>query len=184
MTNVKTLLLILSLSMISCANKAKAKVKKQNAPAQPTPAAQPPVQVATYAPADAPYFVKAGIACTTQNCPYPSICSDAATCMCGYGLANYPFEGQNCVYCQYEQKKQLVGFLLELLLNMGIGHLVCGRIAMGVVKLVCVLLPCVLGCLQICQVMTKGQNSYVDCLVFTSWGLGCATSVWWLVDAM
>ena len=75
--------------------------------------------------------------CDQFNCPEPNYCSeDKKQCICGQGQANYPFVGENGQYCQYKQYKQLVAFLWELLLNLGIGHFYIKDIIIGVLKMI------------------------------------------------
>ena len=78
-----------------------------------------------------------GIKCSSANCPNPNVCNAAKTaCLCAKERANYPEEGEGGMYCMYERKDQLTCFLLECLLNSGIGHIIAGRLGVGIAKII------------------------------------------------
>jgi hypothetical protein len=55
---------------------------------------------------------------------------------CAEGYANSQVgQDSNGKYCQYTQKKQISAFLLEFFLSSGVGHLYCGRLVSGILKL-------------------------------------------------
>ena len=187
-SNPKTLFLILVLCMISCAEKGKEKLK-QNAPAnaaQPAPATTPvPAPIQYQTTSDDIFYFKRGIQCTTANCPYPSVCTDANTCQCGRGLANFPAEGNYGVYCQYTQYNQLAGFLPECLLNLGIGHFLTGRTLCGVFKLLLAFAPCLALCLMMCGIVSKpGDGAGICACIGLVLMFACliGSGIWWLVD--
>ena len=88
------------------------------------------------------YLSARDIICTESNCQGSNIClSDKKTCKCGAAYAEFNLnkplkEGEKRLnknmYCEYERKAQLTYFLLELILNIGAGHLYAGNIGMGV----------------------------------------------------
>lgn len=99
--------------------------------------------------------------CTSSNCgPRNGFCIDLNTCQCQIGYANFETEespaGQ---YCTYQQKSQLVAFLLEFFFPIGVGHLYAGRIVNGLIKMgFNVLLPCLLCCLLAGCTVSSGGN--------------------------
>ena len=125
--------------------------------------------------------------CSPENCPEPNFCSEKQkACYCAKGLANYPFSGVNGVYCQYEQHSQLTSFLLELLLNLGIGHFIIGQNLMGSFKLIIMVVPIVLfvmSCLGLIKMGFKeGTCGTVVQIVAIAFGVGAFA--WWLTDAI
>jgi TM2 domain-containing membrane protein YozV len=124
------------------------------------------------------FFYVRNIKCAMNNCPPPSFCMDDKTCKCGEGHANVllpdmPFQ----FYCQYRQKQQIVAFLLETFLSLGIGHFYSGRVNFGLIKLIVGLSPLILMCCSICW---KG-NEAGGCLVLSS-TLTCAYLIWQIID--
>jgi hypothetical protein len=82
--------------------------------------------------------------CSTQNCksPYGS-CKDSNTCLCNSGQLYVPLflsSSNASQYCFYSQKSQGIAFLLELMFVVGIGHFYSGRMLLGILKLMFVLL--------------------------------------------
>ena len=133
------------------------------------------------------YLSKPGITCGKTNCPEPNYCStNGETCFCAKGLANYPFNGVNDVYCQYEQHKQLTSFLLELLLNLGIGHFVIGQFLMGTFKLIIMLVPFILLILGKVGVVKFGfkEGHVGTTLAIVAIAFGVGAFAWWLTDAI
>lgn len=55
-----------------------------------------------------------------------------ALCRCKIG---YVTRTTDTIQCCYKQKKQFIAFLLELCINLGMGHFYYGNIALGVIKL-------------------------------------------------
>jgi hypothetical protein len=133
------------------------------------------------------YLSKQYIKCNADNCPAPNFCGKkTSACYCEKGLANYPFTGINDVYCQYEQHKQLTSFLLELFLNLGIGHFVIGQNLMGTFKLIIMLVPFILLILSKVGLIKFGfKEGYVGitfAIVAIAFGVGAFA--WWLTDAI
>ena len=133
------------------------------------------------------YLSKQDITCTTENCPEPNFCGKSTSaCYCAKGLANYPFTGVNDVYCQYEQHSQLKSFLLELLLNLGIGHFIIGQYFMGVSKLIIMFIPIMLlimskmGCVK--MGFKEGTCGTIVQIIAIAFGIGAFA--WWITDAI
>lgn len=129
------------------------------------------------------YKSKKGIDCNEDNCLAPSYCSlDKTECVCGKHYANYPFSGVDGVYCLYERHSQLTSFLLELCLNIGIGHFIIGNKIKGTVKLLIVVIPFIF-CLIKFFFSLKKENSFgvgmiiVYIFIMTSF-------CWWIADAI
>ena len=133
------------------------------------------------------YLYKSNIECNLNNCPEPNYCSTNQTiCFCDSGLANYPLIGNNNTYCQYAQHKQLTSFLLELFLNLGIGHFIIGQNLLGSFKLIIMLAPFILLILHKVGLIKFGfKEGYVGttfAIVAIAFGVGAFA--WWLTDAI
>jgi hypothetical protein len=125
------------------------------------------------------FFYVRNIKCEMSNCPPPSFCMDASTCKCGEGHANVylPDMPPMNFYCQYRQKQQLVGFLLETFLSMGIGHFYAGRTSFGLIKLLICLSPLFLMC---CAACCGGKDA--GCCILLSSALTCTIIIWQILD--
>jgi hypothetical protein len=137
---------------------------------------------------DQTYFYKDNIVCTQNNCPFPNVCTDATVCRCAEGYANFHTETMDPnVYCTYLQKKQLVAFLLEFFVTLGIGHFYAGRILFGVLKLLVYLGPIIIGILMCCcGLALKPNENSSGCLglmtLICSCAFCCAALAWQLAD--
>ena len=134
------------------------------------------------------FLITRNIKCDNKNCQAPyGVCADASTCRCLNGYANFVAEGQAFPgsYCNYEQKKQLVAFLLEMFVGMGVGHFYSGRVLFGVFKLLILLGPLVLGVLMCCSSIVKSSDTST-CMglvvMIGSCACICTAVVWQLVD--
>lgn len=121
------------------------------------------------------------------NCPEPNVIDqENGICYCQKGMANYPFDGYEGVYCQYVQKNQLTSFLWELLTGIGIGHFIIHQYVKGSFKLILCLFPFCIGILNLFGVIksknSEGASGLIISILFSlsllSW------SVWWLTDAI
>ena len=127
--------------------------------------------------------------CNSMNCPSPNSCGThegVEFCVCDKKFANYPFIGYNNQYCTYKRRKQIVGFLWELLTNVGIGHYYIGKIVRGLFKTLVLITPIaifLLGKFKLVQVgfdlgLTGKIMSGVMCAFFL------CSFIWWIVDAI
>ena len=164
-------------------NTATANKRETESAITPAGSTTPPVD-----PNDKFYFTR-NIKCDNKNCPAPyAVCSDDKTCRCLPGYANFIAEGQTSpgYYCNYEQKKQLVAFLLEMFVSMGVGHFYSGRVLMGVIKLLVLLGPLMFGILMCCSSIVKSSSDTSSCaglfFMVGSCACVCAALVWQLVD--
>jgi len=134
------------------------------------------------------YYITKNIQCNTKNCRPPNaVCSDASTCRCLPGYANFVKKDQANpgYYCNYEQKKQLVAFLLEMFLGLGVGHFYTGRVLFGVFKLLVLIGPLILGVLMCCSTLVKSSDTSSCVGLFVMIGSClciCTALVWQLVD--
>ena len=75
--------------------------------------------------------------CTSETCLYPSLCISNTICKCKQGFYNTntdsisDFEKK----CNYKMKSRYSPFWLEIITNLGIGHMIIGNYSFGVLKL-------------------------------------------------
>lgn len=137
--------------------------------------------------ADVHFYYAENIVCTRSNCPLPNNCIDDSTCQCYQGFVDYHDNStNNNTYCNYKQKKQIVAFMLEFFVSLGVGHLYAGRTVFGILKLLVMLGPVILMILNCCfGIAFKSERGQSILGIFTIIG-GCILCVgyfaWQLVD--
>jgi len=70
--------------------------------------------------------------CDKNSCKFPNICETSNKCKCKEGY----YDLNNKKTCDYKQKKLNVLFWLEMILNLGIGHILIGNRKVGISKLI------------------------------------------------
>jgi len=86
--------------------------------------------------------------CTLLNCLQENgLCIEEFICNCLTGFLNVEIntniDKETLHYCNYQQKLQLIAFLLEFLIPIGAGHLYCNRFLYAMIKFIfIVILPC------------------------------------------
>ena len=62
--------------------------------------------------------------CSPDTCPYPSICISSTICKCKKGFYNTNIELNDYKNkCSYEMKSSYSPFWVEIITNLGIGHI-------------------------------------------------------------
>lgn len=80
------------------------------------------------------------------SCSGNGKCNDQKTdCICDVDFDTFPADSSK--QCNYQKKKQLVAFLLEMFLGFGAGHFYTERYSMGGAKLACFLFGVYIICL-------------------------------------
>ena len=142
---------------------------------------------------DDKFLAARNIKCDSTNCNFPNgVCTENNTvCRCLDGYANFEVinENENTTpkgyYCSYQQKRQVVAFLLEFFVSVGVGHFYAGRVLFGVFKLLVMLGPIILSILMCCTAVFK-DNDTSSCvgliLMIGSCLFVCTGLVWQLVD--
>jgi hypothetical protein len=137
------------------------------------------------------FFNQRNIVCTQKNCvaPYGVCTNNNTVCMCTSGYANFVPAGETTYdfYCTYKQKKQIIAFLLEFFISVGVGHFYAGRILFGVFKLLVMFGPIILGILMCCTAMMKDRDSSTCMGLFVmiaSCTFICGGLIWQLVDVI
>ena len=70
--------------------------------------------------------------CDKNSCKFPNICEKINKCKCKEGY----YDLNNKKTCDYKQKKFNVLFWFEMILNLGIGHILIGKKTLGIFKLI------------------------------------------------
>jgi hypothetical protein len=71
--------------------------------------------------------------CTSKICDFPyGYCATPKICQCYTGFVNKP---NQVSFCNYERKKQLYAFFLEMIFSFGIGHIYMNRLKSAFIKL-------------------------------------------------
>ena len=70
--------------------------------------------------------------CDKNSCKFPNICENLNKCKCKEGY----YDLNNKKTCDYKQKKFNVLFWFEMILNLGIGHILIGKKIFGIFKLI------------------------------------------------
>jgi hypothetical protein len=70
--------------------------------------------------------------CDKTTCEFPNICSDINKCQCQEGY----YDINNKKTCDYKQKNYKTLLYYEMILNLGIGHILIGKKTLGIIKLI------------------------------------------------
>ena len=127
--------------------------------------------------------------CSSQNCLYPSICISNTICKCKKGFYNTNTEKNDNFQnkCNYKMNSSYSPFWVEIITNLGIGHMIIGNYFLGVLKLFYIIFT--LGFFYYVCMSDANSKKYIgDCFhLFLSilnliFCLGLFT--WWIVDAI
>ena len=127
--------------------------------------------------------------CSTENCLYPSLCISKTICKCKEGFYNTNLEnnGNYENKCKYVMKSSYSPFWVEIITNLGIGHMFIGNYYLGILKLFYIIFT--LGFFYyVCMSDANSRKNLGDCFhVFLSvlnliFCLGLFA--WWVVDAI
>ena len=124
--------------------------------------------------------------CSAETCPYPSICISQTICKCKKGF--YNINSENSEYknrCSYEMKSSYSPFWVEIITNIGIGHLLIGNYLLGFLKMFYVVFA--LGFFYyVCMSDANSKKNLGDCfhLVLSILNLVFCLGLlaWWIVD--
>jgi TM2 domain-containing membrane protein YozV len=102
----------------------------------------------------------------TQSCNGHGECSaDKTSCICDIGFATLPTSSST--QCNYQQKKQIVAFLMELFLGFGAGHFYTERYLTAGLKLGAFLYGIYIICLFPLSAKYLSEKFDNDCLVIS-----------------
>ena len=127
--------------------------------------------------------------CSAENCLYPSLCISKTICKCKEGFYNTNLEnnGNYENKCKYVMKSSYSPFWVEIITNLGIGHMLIGNYYLGILKLFYIIFT--FGFFYyVCMSDANSRKNLGDCFhVFLSvlnliFCLGLFA--WWVVDAI
>ena len=127
--------------------------------------------------------------CSSQNCLYPSICISNTICKCKKGFYNTNTEKNDNFKnkCNYKMNSSYSPFWVEIITNLGIGHMIIGNYFLGVLKLFYIIFT--LGFFYYVCMSDANSKKYIgDCFhLFLSilnliFCLGLFA--WWIIDAI
>ena len=127
--------------------------------------------------------------CSSQNCLYPSICISNTICKCKKGFYNTNTEKNDNFQnkCNYKMNSSYSPFWVEIITNLGIGHMIIGNYFLGVLKLFYIIFT--LGFFYYVCMSDANSKKYIgDCFhLFLSilnliFCLGLFA--WWIIDAI
>ena len=145
---------------------------------------------------DKKYNIASNIKCSQEkNCPASTAkCISGNECKCNPGYLNQIYEDVQVPnfqgnYCSYEQKKQIISFILEGLLSFGLGHIYAERFFIGYAKFT---LCFAILCLYLLQyfisrassISEPGYTKSSPCLLILSVFLCMILGMWQLVDIL
>lgn len=126
--------------------------------------------------------------CSTRTCPYPSICVSKTICKCKEGFYNTNLDYNDYPNkCNYKMKSSNTSFWVEIITNIGIGHMIIGNYKTGIFKLFYMIST--LCCFYYVCMSDKNSKKYlVDChhliLSIINLFLCLGVLIWWLIDAI
>lgn len=107
--------------------------------------------------------------CNEQTCRKEyGKCQSESECICNEGYLNVPSLSENKTICDYQQKKQVTTFLLELFF-MGTGHMYRGSVILGILKLLFIIcFPCLLCCFVCMGIVSEADIKVQTCFLVSS----------------
>ena len=126
--------------------------------------------------------------CSPETCPYPSLCISKTTCKCKDGFYNTNFDiNDYSNKCNYKMKSSNSPFWVEIITNIGIGHMMIGNHKIGIFKLFYIITTLCFF-YYVCMSEKNSQKNLNDNyhLVINAINLILCFGVllWWLIDAI
>ena len=127
--------------------------------------------------------------CSPETCLYPSICISSDICQCkkGYYNTNVDLNDNYDKKCSYKMKSNFSSFWIEIITNMGIGHMIIGNYYFGGIKLFYIIFTLCFF-YYVCMSEANSKKNLGDCFhIFLSilnliFCLGLFS--WWIFDAI
>ena len=126
--------------------------------------------------------------CSAKTCPYPSLCISNTICKCKGGFYNTNLEDNDYSNkCNYKMKSSNTPFWVEIITNIGIGHMIIGNYKIGIFKLFYII-STICFFYYVCM-SEKNSKKYLNDnyhLIITIINLLLCFGVflWWLIDAI
>ncbi len=126
--------------------------------------------------------------CSIDSCPYPSICVSETICQCEEGYYDIKeLNGEKKDRCSYKQKSNKAPFWLEIILNLGFGHIYIGYYHIFFLKFLYISFT--LGFFYyVCMSDKNSRQHVVDSFQYIISILNLlfclGVLIWWLIDTI
>ena len=127
--------------------------------------------------------------CSSLTCLYPSICISNTICKCKEGFYD---TNSNTIdnynnKCSYKMKSNYHPFWIEIITNLGIGHMLIGNYYLGLLKLLYIIFT--LGFFYyVCMSDVNSKRNLGDCfhviLSILNLIFCIGLFAWWIIDAI
>ena len=126
--------------------------------------------------------------CNAETCPYPSLCISKTVCKCKNGFYDTNLDDNNYQNkCNYKMKSSNTPFWVEIITNIGLGHMIIGNFKTGFFKFF-YMITTLSFFYYVCMSEKNSQKYLADTyhLIITiiNFLLCFGVFIWWLVDAI
>ena len=125
--------------------------------------------------------------CSEETCPYPSLCISETICKCKEGFYNLNFDNNYSNKCKYKMKSRNLSFWIEIITNIGIGHIIIGNYKIGICKLfylTSTLCFFYYSCMSEKNSLKYLNDDYHLGICIINFLLCLGVFIWWLVDSI
>ena len=126
--------------------------------------------------------------CLPETCPYPSLCLSNTICKCKEGFYNINEDKINYINkCNYKMKSSNTPFWIEIITNIGIGHMIIGNYKIGIFKLFFVISSfCFFyyACMSDKNSLKFLADNYHLLINFINVFLCLGVLIWWVIDTV
>ena len=126
--------------------------------------------------------------CSPENCLYPSLCISKTVCKCKDGFYNTNLDDKNYQNkCNYKMKSSNTPFWIEIITNIGLGHIIIGNFKIGFFKFF-YMLTTLAFFYYVCMSEKNSQkylsDTYHLIITLINFLLCFGVFIWWLIDAI
>jgi len=126
--------------------------------------------------------------CSPETCPYPSLCTSKTICTCKEGYYNTNLDNNNFSNkCKYKMKSSNSPFWIEIISNIGIGHILIGDYKIGIFKLF-YMISTLCFFYYVCMSDKNSQKYLTDkfhfIIAIINFFMCLGVFIWWIVDAI
>ena len=126
--------------------------------------------------------------CSPETCPYPSLCISKTICKCKDGFYNTDLHiNEYSNKCKYKMKSSNSSFWVEIITNIGIGHMLIGNYKIGICKLF-YMISTLCFFYYVCMSEKNSQKYLTDfyhlIIAIINFILCLGLFIWWLIDAI
>ena len=126
--------------------------------------------------------------CSPETCPYPSLCISKTICKCKDSFYNTDLTNNDYSNkCKYKMKSSNPPFWVEIITNIGIGHMLIGNYKIGICKLfytISTLCFFYYACMSEKNSKKYLTDTYHLIITIINFLLCLGVFIWWLIDAI